>query len=453
MLALEAVEKSFGARSMLRQVTWQIPRNARIGLVGPNGAGKTTFLRVLVGLEEIDRGRVIRPKDVQVGFLPQEIALSERHGTLLETVLKGREDLLELEAELERLESNLGADAKSRDVYGDLQERFRHEGGYEFRSRAREIAAGIGFKEADFDRPIVEFSGGWQMRALLARLLFRKPNLLLLDEPTNHLDMASIEWLERFLGRYEGTVIIVSHDRFFLNRMVDQIVELNAGVLTVYQGNYDRYQVVRAEERERQRAAALRQGKEIERVEAFIDRFRSKATKAAQVQSRVKQLEKLERIEGPTSEAGRVQFRFPQPPRLGKVVADGRNLKKHYGDKRVYDGLNFTVHRGEKLALVGPNGAGKTTLLRMLAGVESPDAGTVEWGNKVDVAYFAQHALEALNPAHTRCLKRFNRSRRRSHQAWSVTSSARSCSRAMTCSSVSRCSRAAKRVGSPCVNC
>jgi len=401
MLALEAVEKSFGTRAILKSVSWALPRNARIGLVGPNGAGKTTFLRVLVGSEEIDSGRVIHPKSVHVGFLPQEIALSEREGTLIETVLRGREDLLAIEAELAGLEPRLAESDEIREVYATLQEKFRVMGGYEFRSRAREISVGIGFKEADFNRPIVEFSGGWQMRALLARLLFRRPDLLLLDEPTNHLDLLSIEWLERFLGRYEGTVIIVSHDRYFLNRMVDQIAELDNGRLTLYPGNYDQYRRTRAEERERQTAAALRQGKEIERVEAFIDRFRSKATKAAQVQSRIKQLDKLERLHTPDAEASTVSFRFPQPPRLGKVVVEGRELAKAFGDNVVYENLNFVVHRGERVALVGPNGAGKTTLLRMLAGVDAPDRGTVELGNKVEVAYFAQHALESLDPNHS----------------------------------------------------
>ncbi len=401
MLALEAVEKSFGTRAILKSVSWALPRDARIGLVGPNGAGKTTFLRVLVGTEEIDSGRVIQPKNVHVGFLPQEIALSEREGTLIETVLRGREDLLEIEATLAGLEPRLAESNEIREDYASLQESFRLMGGYEFRSRAREISVGIGFKEADFNRPIVEFSGGWQMRALLARLLFRRPDLLLLDEPTNHLDLISIEWLERFLGRYEGTVIIVSHDRYFLNRMVDQIAELDQGKLTLYPGNYDQYRKNRAEERERQTAAAVRQGKEIERVEAFIDRFRSKATKAAQVQSRIKQLDKLDRLQTPDAEATTVSFRFPQPPRLGKIVVDAKELAKAFGDNIVYDKLDFTVHRGERIALVGPNGAGKTTLLRMLAGVDSPDRGTVELGNKVEVAYFAQHALESLNPNHS----------------------------------------------------
>lgn len=401
MLIVESVSRTFGAHEVLKDVSWQIPSKKVVGLVGPNGAGKTTFLKILSGQDEPDTGQIIRPKEVIVGFLPQEIALTERSGTLLDTILKGRQDLIALEETMKSLEARLVEDPSISAEYADVQEDFRSKGGWEFRSRAREIAVGMGFKSDQFDNPITSFSGGWQMRALLARLLFRHPDVLLLDEPTNHLDLQCVEWLERFLGRYEGTVIIVSHDRFFLNKMVNVVVELDAGSLTVYHGNYDTYEVRREENLERLRNEALRQGKEIARVESFIDRFRYKATKSAQVQSRVKQLEKVDRIVVPGESAPNVSFRFPQPPRLGKIVLDIRGVSKSFGDNCVYRNLNLEFLRGERIALVGPNGAGKTTLLKVIAGVLKPDEGEVILGSNVTVNYFAQHALESLNPANT----------------------------------------------------
>jgi len=401
MLIVENVSRTFGAHEVLNEVSWQIPSKKVVGLVGPNGAGKTTLLKILAGQDEPDGGQVIRPKDVVVGFLPQEIALTERSGTLLDTILKGRQDLIDLEEKMMSLESRLIADQSISAEYANIQEEFRSKGGWEFRSRAREIAVGMGFKSDQFDNPITSFSGGWQMRALLARLLFRHPDVLLLDEPTNHLDLQCVEWLERFLGRYEGTVIIVSHDRFFLNKMVNVVVELDGGGLTVYHGNYDTYEVRREENLERLRNEAVRQGKEIARVESFIDRFRYKASKAAQVQSRVKALEKVERVVVPGESAPNVAFRFPQPPRLGKIVLDIRGVSKTFGSNCVYENLNLEFLRGERVALVGPNGAGKTTLLKIIAGVLKPDAGEVILGSNVTVNYFAQHALESLNPANT----------------------------------------------------
>lgn len=401
MLLVEGLSKFYGARAILDEVSWQLAPGVVVGLIGPNGAGKTTLMRILAGEEEADSGKIVTPKGFQIGFLPQEIALSERSGTLMDTILKGRSDLLELENRVQELSRKLAEDPTQLAEYDKVQEEFRSKGGWEFRSTAREIASGMGFTADQFDLPITSFSGGWQMRALLARLLFRSPDLLLLDEPTNHLDLESIEWLERFLGRYEGSVIIVSHDRFFLNRMVNLCVELEAGSLNIYHGNYDFYEERKVQILEERIAKAARQEKDIARVEAFIERFRSKATKAKQVQSRVKALEKVERIDVGQQQRAAIRFRFPQPPRLGKVAIAARGVHKAFGSNVVYSGIDIDFFRGERVALVGPNGAGKSTMLKILAGALRADAGSVELGSNAETAYFAQHALEALNPSNT----------------------------------------------------
>ncbi len=402
MIWIENLTKRFGFETVIESASWRIPEGKTIGLVGANGAGKSTLLRILAGEQELDEGEVIIPRGVTLGYLPQEVeALDE--GTLYDIVESARADLLEREAELRALEDriNQGEGAELAEVYANKRDLFEMDGGYRFRSQAREILVGMGFSSDDFDRAIDEFSGGWQMRAMLARLLLQRPSVLLLDEPTNHLDLESLEWLERFLAKYEGSVIVVSHDRYFLNRMVDVIVELERGKLTSYDGNYDYYRTEKAERRERQAAAAARQDREIAEIEQFIERFRYKATKAKQVQSRVKMLEKIDRIDAPDSQLKTIEFRFPQPPRTGRMVAELRDVAKAYGDNVVYESLNFRMERGDKVALVGPNGAGKSTLLKMLAGTLAPDTGDIELGHKVEVAYFAQHAVDQLDPKST----------------------------------------------------
>ncbi|MFU8804782.1 MAG: ABC-F family ATP-binding cassette domain-containing protein [Bradymonadaceae bacterium] len=405
MIQLESISKSFGADVLFENLTWQLPLKGTIGLVGPNGAGKTTLFRIISGEEEPDSGKITSPRDLRVGYLPQELT-PDQEGTLLEVILEGRRDLLEMEvriAEMEAAFSQVTGDEQLElsEEYGTLQDVFRRNGGYVFQSRAREIAVGIGFSPLEFDRPIAEFSGGWQMRALLCRLLLSQPDILLLDEPTNHLDLESLEWIESFLDSYEGTIVLISHDRYFLNRLVDGIAELDRGDIHLYPGNYDFYVKARAEQRELLLQQAAQQQKTIAKTERFIERFRYKATKSNQVQSRVKQLDKVDRIDVPLEQTSRIQFKFPQPPRMGKIVLDARGVTKAYGENVIYDGLDFQLQRGDKVALVGPNGAGKTTLLKMLAGVLPPDAGEVEVGHRVEVTYFAQHALDSLDASRT----------------------------------------------------
>lgn len=404
MIQLEGISKSYGSDLLFTDLNWQLLPGSRVGLVGPNGAGKTTLMRILVGHEEPDQGRVILPRDCRVGYLPQELEHFEE-GSVLDIILSGRADLLALEERIAELEeimaSEEGAGERLAGEYSDAQDRFRREGGYELRSRAREIGAGIGFEDAALDEPISTFSGGWKMRALLARLLLSRPDLLLLDEPTNHLDVESIEWLEHFLIQYPGTVITISHDRFFLNRIVHTIAELHGQGLSIYHGDYDDYLKERELRRERLLAAASQQEKERERIEEFVERFRYKATKARQVQSRVKHLEKMDLVEVPPGYEAEINFVFPAPPRMGKVVLDGRGISKRYGDHIIYEGLDFQLHRGERVAFVGPNGAGKSTLLKILAGELRPDKGQVERGSRVEIAYFAQHSVDQLDLSRT----------------------------------------------------
>jgi ATP-binding cassette subfamily F protein 3 len=405
MIQLEGVSKSYAGQTIVRELTWRVPDRERLGLVGPNGAGKTTLCRLLAGVEEPDDGRVVRPRETTVGYLPQEAAMAPG-GSVLAEALAGFDDVWRVEREMEDVAAQLaeagdaGASETLTARYGELQHRFEALGGYRLETQARTILGGLGFRAADFGRPLTEFSGGWRMRAALARLLLLRPSLLLLDEPTNHLDIESLEWLESFLGDYEGTVVLVSHDRYFLNRMVTSIAELGPGGLVVYPGDYDEYLVQREARRELLEAQARNQSKRIAEIERFIERFRSKASKARQVQSRIKMLDRMERIEV-EREAQVIRFAFPQPPRTGRRVATLTGAHKAYGDNVVYAGVDFEVERGWRIALVGANGAGKSTLLRMLAGVLPFERGERTLGAHVAVHYYAQHQLDALTPSLT----------------------------------------------------
>ena len=404
MIQIDAIGKSYAGQPILRDLSWRIPDRERIGLVGPNGAGKTTLCRLLAGVEEPDEGRIVRPRETTVGYLPQEAA-GNPEGSVLAEVLAGFADVWQVEREMEdvaaRLAAATGAESAALTArYGDLQHRFEALGGYRLETEANTILSGLGFRPPEFSRPLSEFSGGWRMRAMLARLLLQRPSLLLLDEPTNHLDIESLEWLESFLADYEGTVVIVSHDRYFLNRMVTSIAELAPSGLTVYPGDYDEYLVQRQARRELLEAQARNQAKRIAEIERFIERFRYQASKARQVQSRVKMLDRIDRMVV-EDEARVIRFSFPQPPRTGRRVATLKAIHKAYGDNVVYAGVDFEVERGAKIALVGPNGAGKSTLLRMLAGALAFDRGERTLGAHVAVHYYAQHQLEALTPTLT----------------------------------------------------
>ena len=402
MIALDGVSKAYGGQALLRDCSWRIGRGERIGLVGPNGAGKTTVCRILAGVEEPDAGRVHRDSGVTVGYLPQEVGASEA-GTVLAEALGGFEEVWRLEAELERLAALMagpGADPALTEVYGDVQHRFEALGGYRLEAQAKVILDGLGFKPGELHRPLGEFSGGWRMRAALARLLLLRPDLLLLDEPTNHLDLESLQWLESFLASYEGSVVLVSHDRYFLNRMVTAIADLAGGAVTVYPGDYDHFLVEREARHALLEARQRNQAKRVAEIERFIERFRYQATKARQVQSRIKMLEKLERVEVEGA-ARHIHFRFPQPPRTGRLVVRLSGVHKAYGDNVVYAGVDFAAERGDRVALVGVNGAGKSTLLKLLSGVLRPDRGERTLGSHVAVHYYAQHQLDALDPTRT----------------------------------------------------
>jgi ATP-binding cassette subfamily F protein 3 len=401
VIQLEGVSRTYGDRVLFREITWQLSGRERIGLVGPNGVGKTTLCRILAGLDPPDAGRVSRARETTVGYLPQEAA-GEARGSVLGEALSGFPEVWEIERQLEDLAARLqsAADETLTARYGDLQHRFEALGGYRLETDARVILSGLGFREGDVARPLAEFSGGWRMRAALARLLLQEPTLLLLDEPTNHLDLESLGWLESYLDEYAGAVVVVSHDRYFLNRMVTAIAELSPAGLELYPGDYDDYLAQREARQALLEARARNQAKRVAEIERFIERFRYKATKARQVQSRIKMLGRLDRVE--VGEAARqIRFSFPAPPRTGRHVVQLRRIAKAYGPNVVYAGIDLDLERGERIALVGPNGAGKSTLLRILAGVLPPDAGERVLGAHVTTHYYAQHQLDALDPERT----------------------------------------------------
>jgi ATP-binding cassette subfamily F protein 3 len=401
VISVEEISKSYGGQLLFRDLSWRIAERERIGLVGPNGAGKTTICRILAGVDDPDTGRVSHGRAVTVGYLPQEVAGAVA-GSVLAEALAGFAEVWALERELEdvaRALETAPSEALTR-RYGDVQHRFEALGGYRLENQAKAILTGLGFRADELARPLVEFSGGWRMRAALARLLLLAPSLLLLDEPTNHLDLEALAWLESFLAGYDGTVVVVSHDRYFLNRMVTSIAELGPAGLTVYPGDYDDYLVEREARHELLEAQARNQAKRIEEIERFIERFRYKASKARQVQSRVKMLAKVDRIEVPGA-ARRIHFKFPEPPRTGRRVATLTAVHKAYGANVVYRGIDFAVERGDRVALVGENGAGKSTLLKILAGALPFERGERALGAHVAVHYYAQHQLDALTPANS----------------------------------------------------
>jgi ATP-binding cassette subfamily F protein 3 len=406
LVTLSGVAKSHGAQHLFDSVDLQVGAGRRLAVVGPNGAGKTTLLEIITGDQAADAGTVTRTKDLAIGYLRQEVSPSTGRRAIDE-VLGGAGTVSGIERRMRHIEAEL-ADATEEDElaelmdeYGRLQHRFEAMGGYGLEAEARRIMAGLGFAEGDMERSTAEFSGGWMMRIGLSRLLLQNPDLLLLDEPTNHLDLASVEWLQDFLAEYAGAVILVSHDRDFINEVVNRVAELSHGTLTEYVGDYADFVEQREERVEQLERQAAAQGRKVAQVERFIERFRYKASKARQVQSRIKQLDRLERVKTPAAASRSVKFRFPQPPRSGRTVIALRDAVKRYGPHTVYGGLDLVLERGQKVALIGPNGAGKSTLLKMLAGVLPLDGGDRELGSNVRVAYFAQHQIEALDPANS----------------------------------------------------
>ena len=401
MLQLREIQKDFGGRKIFSGINWHIRPGDRIGLCGENGAGKTTLLRLLAGQVQADAGELQFAKGTTFGYLPQDgLAYSGR--SLFAETRSALAPLLAMEAELTQLEKEIarshGAVAMER--YALLQEAFRQGGGYTMEMEIAKVLRGLGFAEADWDKPCEHFSGGWQMRIALARLLLQRPNLLLLDEPTNHLDLPARDWLESYLAAYPFSVVLVSHDRFFLDQVVSRIVEVWNGALTEYPGNYSQYLVERERRVSALQEAKTRQDEEIGKIEAFISRFRYQANKASLVQSRIKQLEKIERILVPPARK-RIAFRFPEPPKGGRLAVALRNIDHGYGPLRVLQKVEVQVERGERLALVGANGAGKSTLMRLLSGAESPEQGEREAGHNLHLAYFAQDQAKTLDASRT----------------------------------------------------
>ena len=404
MLQLSAAGKRFGPKILFEDANWLITPEERTGLVGGNGTGKSTLLKVLAGIEQLDYGSLQRTKGMTLGYLPQDgLALSGR--TVFEECLSVFDSTRDMERELEALSTQLAelppdgpeyATAARRFSY--LDELFRARDGYALDAQVGAVLGGLGFGKEDWARLTDEFSGGWQMRIALAKLLLAKPSLLLLDEPTNHLDLETRNWLEDYLHNYPNAYILISHDRYFLDVTVNKTVEIWNKRVHFYTGNYEKYLREKTERRSQLEAAYKNQRIQIEHLEAFINRFRAQATKAKQVQSRIKELEKIERIELPQDEET-IHFTFPQPPPSGRTVVEVSNLAKSFGEKHVLGNVSFTIERGDRIALVGPNGAGKSTLIRMLAGLEPPTAGAIKLGHNVAADYFAQDQYKVLDPA------------------------------------------------------
>ncbi len=406
MIQLSSLTKTFGDRVLLDAVSWQIDDRERVGLAGPNGAGKTTLLKMLAGLEEADGGLITKPSGLTVGYLPQD-GLNHSGRTLIQEAGLAFKPLLDMRAEILDLETRLGDDAVPETEheamlsrYSDLQESFRRLEGYSIDLKITTVLRGLGFTPDDFDKASETFSGGWQMRIALAKLLLGRPGLLLLDEPTNHLDLEARNWLEEYLSGYPHAVILVSHDRFFLDAVVTRITEIGLRKLTDYAGNYSGYLVEREARMERLRQQKRDQDDELERMRAFINRFRYQATKASQVQSRIKMMDKIVPIEIPP-ERKRVRFSFPACAKSGRTVLDLKGIRKAYDNRVVFGNINVHIERGDRIALIGPNGTGKSTLMRMLSGVEAPDAGTRTEGHQVVAQYFAQDEATRLDPTLT----------------------------------------------------
>jgi ATPase subunit of ABC transporter with duplicated ATPase domains len=408
VISLDNVSKQYGGQILFLEASATVNRGEKIGLVGPNGAGKTTVFRLINGEEEADTGNVVVERGVRVGYFSQDTGdLSGK--TVLAATLDGAGPAAELMAELKTLElaladpdvlSDEAKMEKTVERFGEVQARFDSLGGYALEGKAREILAGLGLVGDAVDDDVGKLSGGWKMRVALARILLMAPDMLLLDEPSNHLDIESIIWLEKFLQGYEGALVMTSHDREFMNRVVKKIIEIDGGELTSFSGDVDFYEQQRALREREQQASFERQQKMLEKEQRFIDRFKARASHAAQVQSRIKKLDKIEKLVPPRRRVSQ-KFDFKSPPRSGDEVVKINGLRKRYGDRAIYDGLDLLVRRQERWCVMGQNGAGKSTLLKLIAGSAQPDSGKVVVGASVKMGYFAQHSMDVLEGAET----------------------------------------------------
>ncbi|MGE0360983.1 MAG: ABC-F family ATP-binding cassette domain-containing protein [Vicinamibacterales bacterium] len=402
MISFSHIGKQYGKQVLFVDASFQLNPGEKVGLVGPNGAGKTTLFRMIVGEEAADEGDVSVPRRLSIGYFRQDVGEMAGRSVLDETIAgSGRAGALH--HELEQLQHDMADPAKGDDMerilarFGEVQEEYDHLGGYALEAQAREILHGLGLDDERIDGDVGALSGGWKMRVAMARVLLGRPDVLLMDEPTNHLDIESIIWLEGFLKTLDGALLMTSHDREFMNRIVTKIAEIDGGEITVYSGNYDFYERERAIREANREAAYARQQAMLAKEQRFIERFAAHAAKAAQVQSRVKALEKIEKIELPRRRRV-VQFDFRQPPRSGDQVAVLEGVRKVYGRRVVHDGVDLTIRRGERWCVMGRNGAGKSTLLKMIAGQVAPDAGAVRLGASLQLGYFAQQSLDVLDP-------------------------------------------------------
>ncbi|BBO05921.1 MULTISPECIES: ABC-F family ATP-binding cassette domain-containing protein [Bradyrhizobium] len=405
MIRLDNVSKQAGHQILFIEASAALNKGEKIGLVGPNGAGKTTLFRMIAGEELPDEGQVSTDRGITIGYFNQDVGEMSGRSAVAE-VMDGAGPVSEVAAELRELEAAMADPDKADQMdeiitrYGEVQHRFEELDGYALDGRAREALSGLGFSQEMMDGDVGKLSGGWKMRVALARILLMRPDVMLLDEPSNHLDLESLIWLEKFLHDYEGTLLMTSHDREFINRVISKVIEIDSGSLTTYTGDYEFYEQQRAQNEKQQQAQFERQQAMLAKEIKFIERFKARASHAAQVQSRVKKLDKIERVEPPRRRQS-VAFDFPPAPRSGEDVVALKNVHKGYGAKRIYDGLDFMIRRRERWCVMGVNGAGKSTLLKLVAGASEPDQGTVAVGGSVKMGYFAQHAMDLLDGEQT----------------------------------------------------
>ena len=397
MLTLSGITKAYGGRTLFADVTLQLNREDRIGLVGPNGAGKSTLFSIILGEESADDGEIITERNVNIGYLPQESSPAGDE-TVIEIATAISPEFVKLRRVIKAWEHDHPIEATHpEDVHDDVHDKYNELNGYQIEAKAKQILAGLSFREKDFDRPAREMSGGWVMRAHLARLLTQEPDLLMLDEPTNHLDLEALLWFQEYLQGYPGAILVISHDREFLNALISHTVEIRMSKLIKYRGNYDDYLVQREANEAQLLAAYKNQQREIEALQDFARRFGAKASKASQAQSKLKQIDRMEKIEAPTSDDKKVSFSFPQPQRSGQRVIRMKNIHFAYGQNVVYSGVDFEAERGQRIVLVGPNGAGKSTLLKLLAANVTPSQGERELGHNVKSGYFSQYRVDQLD--------------------------------------------------------